>query len=61
MRIFLIAALVMFIFALIVAAGSTFVTTWPDWLCAGLVAWVLDQLTGYRFSGVHQAAPPPAQ
>jgi len=57
MRIFLIAALVLFIFALIVAAGSTFVTTWPVWAMAGFVSWVLDQLTGgYRFA-VPQSTP----
>lgn len=51
MRLFLIAALVLFVFALIVATGTAFVTTWNVWLCAGLVAWVLDQLTGgYRFN-----------
>lgn len=57
MRIFLIAALVLFVFALIVAAGSTFVTTWNVWLAAGLIAWVLDQLTGYRFNTAHPAPP----
>ena len=50
MRLFLICALVLFVFALVVAAGATLVTTWEVWLSAGLVAWVLDQLTGYRFN-----------
>ena len=46
MRVFLLAAFVLFIFALIVASGTAFVTGWNVWLCAGLVSWVLDQLTG---------------
>jgi hypothetical protein len=49
MRIFLIAALFMFVFALIVATGAVFVTAWNVWLCAGLLAWVLDQVVGDRF------------
>lgn len=57
MRIFLIAALVLFIFALITAAGGTFVTTWPVWLCAGFVAWLIDQLFG-GYIVVNR--PPPA-
>lgn len=57
MRLFLLIALVLFVFALIVATGTTFVTGWNVWLCAGLLSWVLDQLTGgYRFAF---AAPPP--
>lgn len=46
MRFFLLCALVLFVFALIVALGATFVTTWNVWLIAGFIAWVLDQLTG---------------
>lgn len=46
MRLFLIAALIMFIFALIVAAGGSLVTTWPVWVCSGFVAWVLENLIG---------------
>ena len=49
MRIFLIAALVLFAFALIVASGTALVTTWNVWLCAGLVSLVLDKVVGDRF------------
>jgi hypothetical protein len=46
---FLIAALVMFIFSLIAAARSvgTFLTVgWPVWIAAGFVAWAADQVLG---------------
>jgi hypothetical protein len=46
MRLFLIASLVMFVFALVVAAGGTLVTTWPVWVCAGLIAMALENLIG---------------
>jgi hypothetical protein len=52
-RLFLLAALVMFIFALIAAAATsgTFLTTaWPVWIAAGLVAYVVDQLLGDRLA-----------
>ena len=39
----------MFVFALIVATGAVFVTTWTVWLCAGLVALVFDKVVGDRF------------
>ena len=48
-RLFLLAALVMFIFALIAAAAAsgTFLTTgWPVWIAAGFVAWAADQVLG---------------
>jgi hypothetical protein len=51
MRIFLVAALVVFIFALIAAARSvgTFLTVdWPVWACAGFVAFVSDGVFGDR-------------
>jgi hypothetical protein len=44
MRLFLFIALVLWIFALIVAAGTTFVTGWNVWLIAGLIAFGLDIL-----------------
>jgi hypothetical protein len=52
-RLFLIAALVMFIFALIAAARSvgTFLTVgWPVWIAAGFVAWAADQVLGDRLT-----------
>jgi hypothetical protein len=52
-RLFLLAALVMFIFALIAAAASsgTFLSTgWPVWIAAGLVAYVGDQVVGDRLT-----------
>lgn len=48
MRVFLIAALVMFVFSMIVATGTTFVTDWNVWLTGGFVALVLDRLVGDR-------------
>ena len=36
------AAILLFVFALIVATGGTFITGWNVWLCSGLLAWVLD-------------------
>ena len=50
MPIFRVAALVLLIFALIVAAGNAFITGWNVWLCAGLLSWVLDSLVGSRFT-----------
>ncbi len=50
-RLFVMAALVMFIFALIAAAADnqTFLSTgWPVWIAAGFVAWVADQVLGDR-------------
>lgn len=50
-RLFIIAALVMFVFALIAAAeaSATFLTVgWPVWIAAGLVAWAVDLLLGDR-------------
>lgn len=49
MRIFLLAALFLFAMALIAALnGTVFATTWNVWLCGGLIAWVLDQITAAR-------------
>jgi len=48
-RLFALAALVMFIFALIAAARSaeTFLSTnWPVWISAGFVALAADQVLG---------------
>ena len=54
-RLLLVAALVMFIFALIAGAKTdgTFLTVaWPVWVAAGFIAWVLDQLLGDRVATV---------
>jgi hypothetical protein len=48
-RLFMLAALVMFIFALIAAAATsgTFLTTsFSVWIAAGFVAWAADQVLG---------------
>ena len=53
MRFLRLAALVMFIFALIAAARSvgTFLTViWPVWIAAGFVAWSADQVFGDRLT-----------
>lgn len=47
MRLFLICAIVLAVFALIVAAGSVFVTSWEVWLSASFLAYLLDVATGY--------------
>jgi len=50
-RLFVTAALVMFIFALIAAAADsgTFLSTdWAVWIAAGFVAWTADQVLGDR-------------
>lgn len=57
MRLLLLVALVLFIFALIVANGGTILTSWPVWLCGGFIAWVLDQLVGDR--AVYRRGPAP--
>jgi hypothetical protein len=51
-RLFVTAALVMFIFALIAAADSgTFLgTDWAVWIAAGFVAWTADQVLGDRLA-----------
>ena len=49
LRLLLLAAAVLFVFAVIAgaAATGTFLTVgWPVWAAAGLLAWVLDALTG---------------
>lgn len=48
MRILLVAALVCFILALLCLIIPTTIANanWPTWLMAGLIAWVLDALTG---------------
>ena len=48
-RLFVLASLVMFIFALIAAARSTgtfLSTNWPVWVSAGFVAFAADQVLG---------------
>ena len=42
-RIFLLAAIVLFGIAIVVAAGAVFVTVWNVWICAGLAALALDK------------------
>lgn len=51
MRLFLVIALILFIFALIVATGTAFLTGWNVWLCGAFIAWILDQLLGDRIIG----------
>lgn len=48
MRLFLFAAVVLFILAVICLAVPTTIAgaTWPTWLCSGLLAWALDALLG---------------
>ena len=51
MRLFLIAALVLFILALIAAASASLTALgvgWPVWVCGAFVAWVADMLVGDR-------------
>jgi hypothetical protein len=54
MRFLRLAALVMFIFALIATAQGglmTFLTvSWPVWIAAGFVAWSADQVFGDRLA-----------
>ena len=48
-RLFALAALVMFIFALIAAArttGTFLSTNWPVWIAAGFVVFAADQVLG---------------
>jgi hypothetical protein len=48
-RLFIPAALVMFILALIAAAatsGTFLSTSWSVWISAGFVAWAADQVLG---------------
>ncbi len=52
-RLFALAALVMFIFALIAASRSTATflsTNWPVWLTAGFVALAADQVLGGKLT-----------
>jgi hypothetical protein len=54
-RLFALAALVMFIFALIATARSSGMflsTTWPVWLTAGFVAFAADQVLGSQLTKV---------
>ena len=47
-RILLLAALVLFVLALICAITPTTIAgaSYPTWAIAGFIAWVLDQLVG---------------
>lgn len=62
MRLLLLAAVVLFVFALIAAVDSTgqFLTAeWNVWVCGGLIAWTLDQLVGgYILPVARRDAPP---
>lgn len=46
MRVFLLVAFILFIFAVIVASGTDFLTTWAVWLAGGLASFTLDALLG---------------
>ena len=35
---FILFAIVLFVFALIVASGTAFLTSWAVWLCGGLIS-----------------------
>jgi hypothetical protein len=62
-RLFLFAALVMFVFMLIatIATSGTFLSViWAVWLAAGLVAWVVDQLFGGEINFAARARTPRA-
>ena len=50
MKLFTLIAFILFIFAVVVASGTAFVTGWNVWLCGGLASWVLGQLVGDRVS-----------
>lgn len=50
MRLFLLAAIILLVFALIVATGTAFVTGWNVWLCGGILAVLLDKAIGDRFT-----------
>jgi hypothetical protein len=50
-RLLIVAALVMFVFALIAGAadsGTFLSVAWPVWMAAGFVAYMLDLLLGDR-------------
>jgi hypothetical protein len=54
-RLFALAALVMFIFALIAAArttGTFLSTNWPVWIAAGFVAIAADRVLGSELTNV---------
>lgn len=64
MRLFLVAAIVFIVFALIAAAQASadlFGVAWPVWLCAGLLAWILDQVWAWGFPLVSDRRGPPQQ
>lgn len=46
MRVFLLIAFVLLVFAVIVATGTAFLTGWNVWLCGGLASFILDALLG---------------
>ena len=48
MRILLLVAFILAIFAVIVATGTAFVTGWNVWLCGAVAAYFLDLLLGDR-------------
>jgi hypothetical protein len=54
-RLFALAALVMFVFALIAASRSSasfLSTNWPVWIAAGFVALAADQVLGRELTRV---------
>lgn len=64
MRIFIIAAIVLVVFAIIAAASTTMKclgSAWPVWACASLLAFYTDLLLGGYVAGfitAHRQAPP---
>jgi hypothetical protein len=52
LAIFLVAAIVLIVFAIIATAATTgqlFGVTWFTWLCASLLAYFVDLLTGWGY------------
>lgn len=57
MRIFLLIAFVLFIFAVIVASGTAFLTAYGVWLAGGLASFTLDALLGGWRLALPNSAP----
>lgn len=53
MRIFIVGAIVLIVFAIIAtaqASGDLFSVTWYTWLCAALLSFFVDLLTGWAWA-----------
>jgi len=53
MRIFIVGAIVLIVFAIIATASTTgelFSTTWFTWLCAALLSFFVDVLVGWTWA-----------